>query len=139
ELPSSARTIVAAPTSIAVFVGYTHPYKTLEFGIPVQLFSFADYERHFGGLSTSGVFDHTVAHSVNQFFLNGGTNAYVVGLQSEAVGLEADPAQSVKAPFATFADNGAGKAIEIVAKEPTDQIPMNVTLKTSAAIAGDAD
>ena len=100
-----------APTSIAVFVGYTHPYKTLEFGIPVQLFSFADYERHFGGLYTSGVFDHTVAHSVNQFFLNGGTNAYVVGLKSEAVGLEADSAQSVKAPFATFDDNGAGKAI----------------------------
>ena len=53
ELPSSARTIVAAPTSVAVFVGYTHPYKTRSFGKPMRLFSFADYERAFGVLLTN--------------------------------------------------------------------------------------
>src|SRR6266403_495078 len=49
ELPSSAHTITAAPTSIAVFVGYTHPFKTRSFGQAVRLFSFTDYEREFGG------------------------------------------------------------------------------------------
>jgi len=29
ELPSSAHTITPAPTSIAAFVGYTHPFKGL--------------------------------------------------------------------------------------------------------------
>jgi uncharacterized protein len=28
ELPSSTHTITAAPTNIAVFIGYTHPLKT---------------------------------------------------------------------------------------------------------------
>src|SRR5207249_424985 len=40
ELPSSAHTITAAPTSITVFTGYTHPYKTRSPGQPVRLFSF---------------------------------------------------------------------------------------------------
>src|SRR5204862_3356221 len=81
ELPSSTHTITAAPTSITVFVGYTHPFKTKNFNKAVQLFSFTDYEREFGGLFASDIFDSTLAYSVNQFFLNGGTNAYVVGLQ----------------------------------------------------------
>lgn len=81
ELPSSAHTITAAPTSVTVFVGYTHPFKTKNFGKAVQLFSFTDYEREFGGLFASDIFDSTLAYTVNEFFLNGGSNAYVVGLQ----------------------------------------------------------
>ncbi|MCC6364384.1 MAG: phage tail sheath family protein, partial [Bryobacterales bacterium] len=53
ELASNARTITAAPTSIAVFAGYTHP-KTKNFRKAVQLFSFTEYEREFGGLYASG-------------------------------------------------------------------------------------
>jgi uncharacterized protein len=37
ELPSSARTITAAPTSITVFVGYTHPFKTKNYDKAVNL------------------------------------------------------------------------------------------------------
>src|SRR6266699_618980 len=89
ELPSSARTITAAPTSIAVFVGYTHPFKTRVFGKPVRLFGFTDYERHFGGFFSSQAFDAdgakqrsgSVAHAVNQFFLNGGSECHVVGIR----------------------------------------------------------
>ena len=36
ELPSSTHTITAAPTSITVFVGYSHPFKTRQFGKPIQ-------------------------------------------------------------------------------------------------------
>ena len=50
ELPSNAHTIVAAPTSITVFIGQTHPFKTRQFSKPVLLFGFAGYEREFGGL-----------------------------------------------------------------------------------------
>ena len=80
ELPSSTHTITAAPTSIAVFIGYTHPYKTLVFGEAVRIFSFTDYERNFGGLYSSGRLDNNVAYAVQQFFLNGGSDAYVIGL-----------------------------------------------------------
>jgi len=83
ELPSSAHTITAAPTSIAVFIGYTHPYKTPTalFGQAVRIFNFTDYERNFGGLYGSGRVDNHVAYAVQQFFLNGGSDAYVIGIQ----------------------------------------------------------
>jgi phage tail sheath protein FI len=104
ELPSAVHTITAAPTNIAVFIGYTHPLKTslANFGTPVQIFGFADYQRQFGGFLRSRAYtlggaahwvtpanvvfgDPTssfgdMAEAVNQFFLNGGTEAYVVGL-----------------------------------------------------------
>src|SRR5262245_52964322 len=83
ELPSNAHSIVAAPTSIAVFVGYSHPFKTAAatFGKPVPLSDFSDFERFFGGLFISAALDCNLGHAVNQFFLNGGSDAYVVGLK----------------------------------------------------------
>jgi len=81
ELPSTTHPIVPAPTSIAVFIGYTHPFKTIHFGMPVELFTFSDYERNFGGLYRNGLVPSDVAYAVYQFFLNGGSHAWVVGLQ----------------------------------------------------------
>src|SRR5207253_1088727 len=84
ELPSSAHTITAAPTSVAVFIGYTHPFKTPpeHWGKAIELFSYTDYERNFGGLYTSGALHRDVAYAVYQFFMNGGSDAYVIGLPS---------------------------------------------------------
>jgi len=84
ELPLSTQTIQPAPTSITVFVGYSNPWKTQVFNTAVQLFSFSDYENYFGGLFTSGVIPPDLARAVYAFFLNGGTNAYVVGLEANA-------------------------------------------------------
>jgi len=85
ELPSSSHTITAAPTSITVFVGYTHPFKTqpASFGVPVEIFSFSDYEAQFGGFFRSSVVDGNVARAVNDFFLNGGAHAYVVSANAK--------------------------------------------------------
>ncbi len=108
ELASSAHTITAAPTNIAVFVGYTHPLKTnpANWGVPVLINGFTDYQRQFGGFFRSTAYalsgasqwviggvtkyaDPTVApeysfgdmaSAVYQFFLNGGTQAYIVAL-----------------------------------------------------------
>jgi len=70
ELQSNSHPIVAAPTSITVFVGYTHPFKTnpVNWGKAVQILSFTEYETQFGGLYTSGVIESHVAYAVNQFF-----------------------------------------------------------------------
>src|ERR1043165_3681285 len=95
EIQSNAHTITAAPTSITVFVGYTHPFKTKaeNFRKPVRIFSFTDYEREFGGFFGSTAFDAQanlfgdVAQAVNQFFLNGGSDAYVVGLPASRNGV----------------------------------------------------
>ncbi|MFE4254292.1 phage tail sheath family protein [Streptomyces sp. NPDC056910] len=71
ELKSATRTIVAVPSSIAAFVGYT--VRGPE-NIATRIFTFADFERHFGGLDR----ESELSYAVHQFFLNGGTDAYVV-------------------------------------------------------------
>lgn len=71
ELPSPVHTIAGVATSIAAFVGYTAS------GIDNRaelLFSFSDYERLFGGLAS----DSELSYAVQQFFSNGGSQAYVV-------------------------------------------------------------
>ncbi len=114
ELPSSSRTITAAPTSITVFIGYTHPFKTksTNFKKAVQIFNFTDYENEFGGLYRSGLVRADVADAVNQFFLNGGSVAYVIGLPSSAIS----------------ASNQTVGGINFTPRELTDQILMKVTI-----------
>lgn len=71
ELPSGVRTITGVATSVTAFIGYTargldHRAK--------RLFSFADYDRAFGGLAA----DSELSYAVQQFFANGGGEAVVV-------------------------------------------------------------
>jgi hypothetical protein len=135
ELPLSTHTITPAPTSITAFVGYSHPWKTAAFNTAVQIFSFSDYEANFGGLYTSGLVDSNVAQAVYAFFLNGGNNAYVVGLQPEVLvgnvssgffGSNIDDfafqAQIVPDP----ASPGVG--MQFYALEPADIVPMTATV-----------
>src|SRR4051812_4169361 len=106
ELPSSSRAITAAPTSITAFVGYVHPFlgecaeSTPQlFGKAIRIFNFTEYERIFGGLYSSGFIDSHVAYAVNQFFLNGGADAYVVGLKPRYYDLATTlpaPAEEIK-------------------------------------------
>jgi phage tail sheath protein FI len=80
ELPSLAHSIQPAPTSIAVFIGYTHPFLTKKTLTAVPLFSFADYQSNFGGFFSSLSQPDYVGHAVFQFFANQGPMCYVVGL-----------------------------------------------------------
>lgn len=85
EILSNSHTITAAPTSVTVFVGYTHPFKTLpqNYGAAVEIFSFTDYEREFGGLFDVDWLADDVGRAVFQFFANGGADAWVVALQPQ--------------------------------------------------------
>ena len=82
ELPSGTHTIAGAATSVTAFVGY------LERGpanVPVQCLNFGDFQRVFGGLDPNSV----TSFQVSQFFLNGGTEAWVSRLYASS----APPAQ----------------------------------------------
>src|SRR6266404_7062056 len=71
ELTSAVHTITGVATSIGAFVGYTSR------GIDQRaelVFNFSDYERLFGGLASNS----ELSYGVQQFFANGGTEAYVV-------------------------------------------------------------
>ncbi len=82
ELPSSVHTITAAPTSITVFVGYTHPFKTTPqfFNQAIEVDDFTSFENAFGGLFASDSIPLDLPYAVQQFFLNGGAQAYIVAL-----------------------------------------------------------
>ena len=80
ELPSPVHSITAVATSITAFVGYTLS------GIDnraQEIFSFADFERLYGGLASNS----ELSYAVQQFFQNGGSQAYVV----RTPGLHATP------------------------------------------------
>ncbi|HEX6082967.1 MAG TPA: phage tail sheath C-terminal domain-containing protein [Thermoanaerobaculia bacterium] len=131
EIPSSARTITPAPTSVAVFVGYTHPFKTKPQNVnsAVLLFSFSDYEREHGGFYASGTISADVPYAVNDFFLNGGSIAYVVGLKPRNQFTD-NTAADIAPPTATVSTTGGG--IVFSGKEPVDLTAMTVNVAPDA-------
>ncbi|MEM8674597.1 MAG: phage tail sheath C-terminal domain-containing protein [Cyanobacteria bacterium P01_G01_bin.67] len=82
EIPSGVRTIVGVATSITAFIGMAFQGPT---DTPVRIQSFADFERQFGGLWA----ESTMGFAVQQYFLNGGTDAIIVRI----VGDNARPAR----------------------------------------------
>jgi phage tail sheath protein FI len=133
EQPLSAHTIAAAPTSITVIVGYTHPLKTPEatFGQAVRLFSYADYEREFGGAFVSNLVESHVPQAVNQFFLNGGSDLYVVGLEPSALiqgTTNTDTYADALAAAAPLIITTTGGEIHFRPLEPIDAIGFGMTV-----------
>lgn len=130
EIPLDSHAIVPAPTSIAAFVGYSHPFKTPAFGVAQQIFSFSDYQTYFGGLFSSGLIDASLPRAVYQFFLNGGSVAYVVGLQPGQFksdgGIIARLGPGGDTMTGELATTGGG--LVFTALEPTDVVAMTVTV-----------
>src|SRR5207245_8313638 len=75
EVSSGVRTISGVATSITAFIGRTlrGPVDSDEKS-PVRIFSFADFERIFGGLWA----DSPMSFAVYHYFLNGGSDALIV-------------------------------------------------------------
>jgi phage tail sheath protein FI len=71
EIPSGSRTITGVSQSLTAFVGRARRGPIDE---PTRIFSFADYERRFGGLWVSSPMSQSVRH----FFANGGSEALIV-------------------------------------------------------------
>ncbi|MCM3905477.1 MAG: hypothetical protein ND866_27605 [Pyrinomonadaceae bacterium] len=71
EVPSGVRTIVGVATSVAAFIDY---FARGPMNRAIQIFSFADFEREFGGLDI----DSEASYAIQQCFLNGGSEAFVV-------------------------------------------------------------
>ncbi|WP_380874683.1 hypothetical protein ACFB49_00610 [Sphingomonas sp. DBB INV C78] len=83
EVPSGVRSIAGVATSVAAFVGFTARGPTNQ---PVQIFSFADFERQFGGLDLTSDLSYAVSH----FFLNGGSTAWIVRVAAGAAEASVD-------------------------------------------------
>jgi uncharacterized protein len=83
ELPSGVRTITGVSTSVAAFVGAA---KRGPIDQAVHVLSYTDFERGFGGLDAGS----EMSYAVRQFFLNGGTDAWVVRLAKGATAASLD-------------------------------------------------
>lgn len=77
EVPSAVRTIAGVPTSVAAFVGRTSMGPVNQ---PVRIQNFSAFERVFGGMNAA----FALPYSVQQYFQNGGADAYVVRLEKGA-------------------------------------------------------
>jgi phage tail sheath protein FI len=96
ELPNLTHSIVPSPTSIAVFVGYTHPFLTpaANYKTAIPVASAADYRRSFGGPFSSPWQPDYVGQAIAEFFANGGSTCYVVGLPAVQYYSGGAPAES---------------------------------------------
>ena len=73
EIPSGVRTITGVATSIAAFAGWAPRGPT---GRAALVLGYADFARQFGGIDSRSL----LGYAVNQFFANGGQQAYIVRL-----------------------------------------------------------
>ncbi|MGH1403978.1 MAG: phage tail sheath family protein [Alphaproteobacteria bacterium] len=71
EIPSGSRAISGVSTSTTAFVGYAA--RGLD-NRAKRIFSFGDFEKSFGGLDS----ESEMSYAVQQYFLNGGSEAYIV-------------------------------------------------------------
>ena len=112
-------------TSITAFVGRT---MMGEVNKPILLNNYGDYERYFGGLDQ----DSTISYSVQQFFNNGGSQAYVVRCFSPDIA----SAQTVEA--LSLVGQGLVKGATALAKTPTQaQIDTYLGSQKAAAMGVD--
>lgn len=105
ELPSGFRTIVGVATSIAAFVDW-FPRGPMD--TAVQVFSWADFARIFGGLHDRS----EASYGIQQFFLNGGATAWIVRVAAHTT---ADPLRT--AAVVLNSDNGSA-SLEVRAASP---------------------
>jgi len=143
EVPSGVSTIVGVATSIAAFVDF---FPTGPMNTATQIFSFADFEQQFGGLDSRS----EASYAIQQFFLNGGSQAYVIRVSSTtqgnaatsaAISLASGPNQADIVLTATASSAGAwGNRLRIDvdygASDPSSQFNLSVTqLASDGSIA----
>lgn len=102
EIPSGVRTIAGVPTSVTAFVGEA---KRGPVNQPVTIVSFSHYERRYGGLSAGS----EMSYAIRQFFLNGGAEAIVVRVASNAVAAS------------TVLQNGSSAPVDVLRVTATDE------------------
>src|SRR5262245_14626703 len=103
EIPSGVRPITGVATSIAAFVDY---FTRGPLNAPVQVLGMADFEREFGGLNALS----EASYGVQQFFLNGGSQAWIV-----RVGLNAAPPNQLAAAKVDINDTSATALLRVTA------------------------
>ncbi len=111
EVPSGVRTITGVSTSVTAFVGSA---KRGPVNKAKRILSYADYERFFGGLDAGS----KMSYAVRQFYLNGGSDAWIVRLAKDASAAQTKLANSESVPkdvleLTALDEGNAGNSVEV--------------------------
>ena len=107
ELDSGVRTITGVSTSITAFIGRALR-GPLDDDPPTRIFSYADFERRFGGLWSESMMSFAVRH----FFVNGGSEALIVRVHTPSAAGARDRA------FVDLPAEGGGDPLRLEASSP---------------------
>ncbi len=105
EIPSGVRTITGVATSVAAFVDF---FKRGPMNKAVQIFNMADFQREFGGLDTRS----EASYAIQQFFLNGGTEAWIVRVASPDLSDPNNP-QPAATAFVPILSTAPGPSLDV--------------------------
>jgi Bacteriophage tail sheath protein len=113
ELPSGVHPIAGVATSNTAFVDY---FSQGPINQPVNVTSWADFTRQFGGLNSLS----EASYGVQQFFLNGGTSAWIVritdaGQPTATPAVPGNPAEPAKI---SLSDASSTDVLDITAGSP---------------------
>ena len=128
EIPSGVRTISGVATSIAAFVDF---FARGPMDRAVQVFNMGDFEREFGGLDSRS----EASYGINQFFLNGGGEAWVVRVASSD---NANPLARATAVMRTGTGTGAGVGTALTVSATSEGSWGNALRARVDAVAGDS-
>jgi phage tail sheath protein FI len=133
EIPSGVRTITGVATSIAAFIDN---FAQGPMNVASEVLSFADFERQFGGLAPSS----EASYGIQQFFQNGGNQAYVVrttsttagkGAVAAAISMDDTVGGSVVLTATAFSPGSWGNNVlidvDFGTTDPTTQFNLTVT------------
>jgi uncharacterized protein len=112
EISSGVHTITGVATSIAAFVGWANMGPT-DHAVLVQ--SWTDFQNQFGGLTSSNGTPNYLGYAVNQFFGNGGSQAYIVRLVANAAVKAANPSDTLAVKASVPIPSGGGTAFTATA------------------------
>src|SRR5580693_790674 len=128
ELPSGVHAITGVATSIAAFVGWADQGPT---GQATLVESWSDYQAQFGGLDARSY----LGYAVNEFFANGGQQAYIVRLVWD--GSQPAAPSTSPVPAATARAVGIGLATAVItatASSATGPVKGSATLTVGTPV-----
>jgi len=138
ELSSGVRTIAGVATSIAAFVGF---FKKGPMNDAIRVLSFGEFERNFGGLDV----ESEASYAIQQFFLNGGTEAWIV--RTAATGGDGGPDTAsvtlddgssdvivIDASSAGSWGNAISVTVDYDTKDTTDTTLFNLTVTDGSTV-----
>ena len=131
EISSGVRTITGVATSVAAFIGRAAKGPVDK---AIDITSFGDFERIFGGLWSEGV----LGFAVRDFFLNGGARAVIVRLFNDDGAAAVTAVESIiTAAKGSANGKAASDAAKAANKTIQDDVKAIATTKKAAQAASD--